>query len=110
MTTPVGSGCGASTAIRCDGFEDQTGPAPSGHWSTVTPNCAGAGTAAISTTTAHTGTRSLQINGADDFRRVGDGALRAEVNTAVAGLDDHELFSQRIRNFLHPFLFIGVFH
>jgi hypothetical protein len=66
-TTPAGSGCTGTTAIRCDGFEDQTGPAPSGRWNTVTPNCAGAGTAAISTTTAHTGARSLQITGADGY-------------------------------------------
>jgi len=66
-TTPAGSGCVSTTAIRCDGFEDQTGSVPSGRWSTVTPNCSGAGTATVATTTAHTGTHSLQVNGADGY-------------------------------------------
>lgn len=66
-TTPVGSGCSVASAIFCDGFEDQAGPTPSGRWSPSTPNCSGTGTAAISTGTAHTGTRSLQINGADGY-------------------------------------------
>jgi hypothetical protein len=66
-TTSTGSGCVSATAVRCDGFEDQAGATPSGRWSTVTPNCSGAGTATISTATAHTGTHSLQINGADGY-------------------------------------------
>jgi len=40
----------------------------------------------------------LQINGADVFRRVG-GPVRIEANSAVAGWEDHELYSQRVRNF-----------
>lgn len=66
-TPPGGSGCSSPTAIRCDGFEDQAGPTPAGRWSTITPNCAGAGAAAISTATAHTGTHSLQVNGTDGY-------------------------------------------
>jgi len=41
----------------------------------------------------------MQINGAEIFRRVGDGAARVEVNSSVVGWDDHALFSQRVRNY-----------
>jgi hypothetical protein len=41
----------------------------------------------------------LQVNGADVFRRVADGAARIDVNSSVVGWDDHQLFSQRIRNY-----------
>jgi len=33
------------------------------------------------------------------FRRVGDGAVDIEVNSSVTGWDDHEVFTQRIRNY-----------
>ena len=39
----------------------------------------------------------LHINGTDIFRRV-DGAVQIEVNSNVVGWDDHEVFTQRIRN------------
>lgn len=41
----------------------------------------------------------MQINGADVFRRVGDGAVQIEVNSSVAGWDDHEVYAQRVRNY-----------
>jgi hypothetical protein len=41
----------------------------------------------------------LQINGANLFRRVDDGAAKIEFNSEVAGWDEHELFTQRIRNY-----------
>jgi len=40
----------------------------------------------------------MQINGADVFRRIG-GGVQIEVDSAVAGWDDHEVYSQRIRNY-----------
>ncbi len=40
----------------------------------------------------------LQLNGADVFRRVG-GGVQVEVNSSVVGWDDHEIFTQRIRNY-----------
>ncbi|MFI5379271.1 MAG: hypothetical protein ACHRHE_08240 [Tepidisphaerales bacterium] len=40
----------------------------------------------------------MQVNGTDLFRRVGDGFL-LEVNSSVAGWDDHEVYTQRIRNY-----------
>jgi hypothetical protein len=51
----------------CDGFEAQTGTAPSGNWSISTPDCSGAGTATIDKTTAHSGSTSLKINGAEGY-------------------------------------------
>lgn len=66
-TPPAGSGCSVASAVFCDGFESQAGPAPSGRWQLSTPNCSGTGTAVISTTTAHTGTQSLQVNGTDGY-------------------------------------------
>ncbi|HEX4795884.1 MAG TPA: hypothetical protein VH370_19000 [Humisphaera sp.] len=41
----------------------------------------------------------MQVNGTNVFRRVGDGAVRIEVNSSIAGWDEHQLFSQRIRNY-----------
>jgi hypothetical protein len=41
----------------------------------------------------------MQINGANVFKRIGDGAARIEVNSSVSGWDEHQLFSQRIRNY-----------
>jgi len=40
----------------------------------------------------------MQLNGADVFRRVG-GGVQVEVDSSVAGWDDHEIFAQRIRNY-----------
>jgi hypothetical protein len=40
----------------------------------------------------------MQINGADVFKKIGDG-VRVEVNSSVAGWDEHQGFAQRIRNY-----------
>jgi hypothetical protein len=41
----------------------------------------------------------MQVHDADVFRRVDDGAMNIEVNSSVTGWDDHEVFTQRIRNY-----------
>lgn len=41
----------------------------------------------------------MHLTGTDVFRRVGDGAVRIEINSSVVGWDDHEVFTQRIRNY-----------
>jgi hypothetical protein len=41
----------------------------------------------------------MQINGANIFRRVDDGAGAIEVRSRVAGFDAHEVYTQRIRNY-----------
>jgi len=41
----------------------------------------------------------MQVHGANVFRRVDDGAVDIEVNSSVTGWDDHEVFTQRIRNY-----------
>ncbi|GIF08293.1 hydrolase [Actinoplanes siamensis] len=50
-----------------DGFETQTGTVPTGAWTVTSPDCSGAGTAAIDRTVAHSGTTSLRINGAAGY-------------------------------------------
>ena len=40
----------------------------------------------------------MQIGGADVFRQVGGGG-QIQVNSSVAGWDDHEVYTQRIRNY-----------
>jgi hypothetical protein len=40
----------------------------------------------------------LQVNGADVFRQVG-GGVEIDVNSSVVGWDDHEVYTQRIRNY-----------
>ncbi|MEU8255713.1 cellulose-binding domain-containing protein [Micromonospora inaquosa] len=58
---------GCAGAVLCDGFEGQAGSTPSGDWAVVSPDCSGAGTAAIDTTTSHSGGRSVRINGAAGY-------------------------------------------
>src|SRR5207249_4881273 len=41
----------------------------------------------------------MRLNGANVFRRVDDGAAKIEVNSRVAGWNEHQLFDQRIRNY-----------
>jgi len=41
----------------------------------------------------------LQINGTNIFRRVDQPGVQIEVNSSVAGWDDHTLFAQRVRNY-----------
>ncbi|BCY10253.1 cellulose-binding domain-containing protein [Actinoplanes sp. L3-i22] len=50
-----------------DGFESQTGSAPTGAWAVTSPDCSGAGTATIDRTVAHSGTTSLKISGAAGY-------------------------------------------
>ncbi|MEU7925447.1 cellulose-binding domain-containing protein [Micromonospora sp. NPDC049107] len=64
-TTPPPVGCAG--AVLCDGFENQTGSTPSGDWAVVSPDCSGAGTATIDTTTTHSGSRAVRINGAAGY-------------------------------------------
>src|SRR4051812_31872540 len=40
----------------------------------------------------------LQVNGTAVYRRLG-GGVAVEVNSSVAGWDDHELYAQRVRNY-----------
>ncbi|XVQ89793.1 cellulose-binding domain-containing protein [Microbispora siamensis] len=64
--TPSPSGCSGTGLVVCSGFEDQSGT-PSGEWQVTTPNCSGTGTATIDTATAHSGGRSLRINGGGNY-------------------------------------------
>jgi hypothetical protein len=41
----------------------------------------------------------LQVLGAVELRRVADGVVIREDRASVAGWDDHEIFTQRIRNY-----------
>ncbi|AKN70680.1 cellulose-binding protein [Streptomyces sp. PBH53] len=59
--TPSPADCGG--AALCTDFEDQTGTSPSGGWRFTAPDCQGTGTAAVDTAVAHSGTRSLRVDG-----------------------------------------------
>jgi hypothetical protein len=41
----------------------------------------------------------MHVNGVDVYRRVGQPGVQVEVNSSVAGWDDHELYAQRVRNY-----------
>jgi len=41
----------------------------------------------------------MQINGADVFKQVGQPGVVIDVNSSVAGWDDHETYTQQIRNY-----------
>ncbi|MGC0379081.1 cellulose-binding domain-containing protein [Streptomyces sp. SAI-229] len=60
-TPPPGADCG--DAALCSDFEDQTGSTPSGDWRFTAPDCQGTGAAAVDTAVAHSGSRSLRIDG-----------------------------------------------
>jgi hypothetical protein len=47
----------------CDGFENQAGPTPTGDWSLVFPNCQGSGTATVDNSIAHSGGKSVRVDG-----------------------------------------------
>lgn len=41
----------------------------------------------------------VHVHGGDLFRRVDDGNVEVDVRSTVAGWDEHEIFTQRIRNY-----------
>jgi hypothetical protein len=41
----------------------------------------------------------MQLNGANVFNRVDEPGMQIDVNSSVAGWDDHTLFCQRVRNY-----------
>jgi hypothetical protein len=67
-TTSTGTGgqCPAGV-VFCDGFEDQSGTTPAGRWTVGARDCSGTGTAAVDTAVAHTGTKSLRVDGTDGY-------------------------------------------
>jgi hypothetical protein len=64
--TTTGPPC-ASATVFCDGFEDQTGTVPSGRWSVSTPDCSGTGAVSVDSTVAHTGSKSVRVNGGGGY-------------------------------------------
>lgn len=60
-TSPPPATC--EDAVICTDFEDQTGTTPSGQWQTGAPDCQGTGAVTVDTSTAHSGTRSLRVDG-----------------------------------------------
>ncbi|MGC0412518.1 hypothetical protein RKD32_005444 [Streptomyces sp. SAI-195] len=60
-TPPPSAECG--DAVICSGFEDQTGPEPSGDWRFTAPDCQGTGTVAVDSVVSHAGGRSLRVDG-----------------------------------------------
>jgi hypothetical protein len=53
--------------VFCDGFEDQTGTTPSGRWSVNAKDCSGTGTVTVDDTTAHTGSKSIRVDGGGGY-------------------------------------------
>ncbi|MFH8439644.1 cellulose-binding domain-containing protein [Streptomyces sp. NPDC018026] len=60
-TPPPSAECG--DAVICSGFEDQSGPEPSGDWRFTAPDCQGTGTATVDSAVSHEGGRSLRVDG-----------------------------------------------
>ncbi|MFF8994539.1 cellulose-binding domain-containing protein [Streptomyces sp. NPDC014983] len=61
-TTPPPSGdCGG--AVLCSGFEDQSGATPSGAWRFAAPDCQGTGTVTVDNSVAHSGGKSIRVDG-----------------------------------------------
>ncbi|MFD7921380.1 cellulose-binding protein [Streptomyces sp. NPDC059740] len=64
-SSPADAGCQA--AAVCTDFEDQSGSTPGGAWQTVAPDCQGTGTATVDTAVAHSGTRSIRVDGGTGY-------------------------------------------
>ncbi|GAA3304090.1 lytic polysaccharide monooxygenase [Dactylosporangium vinaceum] len=62
-TGPTQGGQTCTTAAFCDGFESQTGSTVSGVWGTSYANCQGSGTATVDSSVAHSGSKSVRIDG-----------------------------------------------
>ncbi|MFY4721152.1 cellulose-binding domain-containing protein [Streptomyces sp. LaBMicrA B280] len=60
-TPPPSGGCGS--AVLCTGFEDQSGSTPSGAWQFTAPDCQGTGTVTVDTSVAHSGGKSIRVDG-----------------------------------------------
>jgi hypothetical protein len=62
------TGCDGS-AVLCDDFEDAApgGPPDPARWTVATPDCAGTGSLAVDGAEAHTGARSVRIDGAGGY-------------------------------------------
>jgi|SRR5579859_7215737 len=61
-------GAGCAGAYFCDDFEhDTAGQPPGAPFAVETPNCSGAGAAAVDATQAHSGTQSARITGAGGY-------------------------------------------
>ncbi|ONI86769.1 cellulose-binding protein [Saccharothrix sp. ALI-22-I] len=58
-------GCG--TAALCDDFEQQTGATPAGRWTVGAANCTGQGAVSIDNSVAHSGSKSVRVNGAAGY-------------------------------------------
>lgn len=67
ITTADPPGCPALPL--CDGFESAApgGPPDPGLWTVTSPSCSGAGTLEIDGTVAHTGARSLRVDGGGGY-------------------------------------------
>jgi hypothetical protein len=66
--TPTATGASCSGAVVfCDGFENQATTVPSGRWSITTPNCSGTGTVTVDSAVAHTGAKSIKVNGTNGY-------------------------------------------
>lgn len=64
--TATPTSCPGAT-VFCDSFEDQAGTVPSGRWSLAAPDCSGTGTVSIDSTVAHTGSKSVRVNGGGGY-------------------------------------------
>ncbi|MEU9578263.1 cellulose-binding domain-containing protein [Streptomyces chilikensis] len=60
-TPPPGGGCDGAKV--CDGFETQSGTAPSGDWKFEAPDCRGTGTVTVDSSVAHAGSKSIRVDG-----------------------------------------------
>jgi hypothetical protein len=61
VTPSQGPPAGCSGAVFCDGFEGASA------WTTSFPDCSGSGAAAVDATVAHSGSRSMRIDGAAGY-------------------------------------------
>jgi len=64
-----GPAAGCGSAVVCDDFEDAApgGPPDPARWTVASPDCSGTGSLAVDGAEAHTGARSLRIDGAGGY-------------------------------------------
>ncbi|MFG2927221.1 cellulose-binding domain-containing protein [Streptomyces achromogenes] len=72
--------CGG--AVLCSDFENQAGTSPSGDWRFTAPDCQGTGTATVDTAVAHSGTKSLRVDGRAGYCNHAFVAATTDLSTA----------------------------
>jgi len=66
-TSPPAAGSGSCPGTLCESFESMSGPMLDATWELSTSNCTGTGMVSVDSTQAHSGMRSIRVQGAGGY-------------------------------------------